>query len=89
MLLNLNSNYPMQNFLKELLSPLLNEKQSYRVGGSHLFESAPSCRGCLGGIYVPIYYEVHFWKNDWKLHASLDREVEIKNIHQVQTLKKQ
>lgn len=54
----------MQNFLKELLSLLLNTKQSYGVGGPPRSERAPSCRGCQGGIYAPIYYEVHFQKND-------------------------
>lgn len=78
----------MQNCLKGLLSPLLNKKRSYRVGGSPHSERALSCRGCQGGIYAPIYYE-SFRKNDWKLHACLVRKVEIKNIHQVQTLKKQ
>lgn len=79
----------MQKFLKELISPLFKEKHSYRAGGSPLSERPPSCRGCLGGTYAPIYYEVHFWKNDLKLHPCLGREVEIKNIHQVETLKKQ
>lgn len=76
----------MQKFLKELLSSLFSEKQSYREGGSPLSERQHDAEAAWTVFMLLFIMKCIFWKKDWKLYAeALDRDREIKNIHQVQS----